>query len=227
MLSKKPPPVMCAIAWTRSGARRGSSGAQVGQVRREERVRHGRFRALPDRIGRRLAEVVEEDSAARASSRSCGDPPTEGRARRPRPDPRAVEDLRAVDDADDRARDVVLALGVEARHLRRLAAEEGGPVLAAAARDSLDDLLEHVGLDLPRRDVVEEEERPRALDEDVVDAVVDEVGAARVVAAGRDRDLQLRPDAVGRGDENRLAVRREVGPEEAAEAADVARARPA
>ena len=41
--------------------------------------------------------------------------------------------------------------------------------------------------------------------------------------AGGDRDLELRPDAVGRGDQHRLAVPREVGPEEAAEAPDVPR----
>ena len=43
-----------------------------------------------------------------------------------------------------------------------------------------------------------------------------------VVAARRDRDLQLRPDAVRRGHEDRLAIPREVGPEEPAESPDVA-----
>ena len=39
--------------------------------------------------------------------------------------------------------------------------------------------------------------------------------------AGRDRDLDLGADAVGRGDEHRLAVAREVRPEHSAEGADL------
>ena len=52
---------------------------------------------------------------------------------------------RAVDDADDEAGEVVLAVGVEAGHLGGLAAEQRAAVLAAAARDPGDDLLGDVG----------------------------------------------------------------------------------
>src|SRR5262249_57897628 len=76
-----------------------------------------------------------------------------------RGDARAVEDLLAIDDADDRARDVVLPRRVEARHLRRLTAEERRSVLATGAGDAFDHALDDARLDLARRDVVEEEER--------------------------------------------------------------------
>ena len=123
---------------------------------------------------------------------------------------------------DDRAGDVVIAGSVEARHLGRLAAEKRRAVLAARPRDALDDALDQARLDFSRGDVVQEEERPRALHQDVVHAVVHEIGAARVVAGHLDRHLELGPDAVGGGHEDRLAVVREVRAKEAAEAADVA-----
>ena len=51
-------------------------------------------------------------------------------------------------------------------------------------------------LEFLRADVIEKEERPRAEDRDVVDAVIDEIGADGVVPVHRKGDLQLRPDAV-------------------------------
>ena len=88
-----------------------------------------------------------------------------------------------VDDADDEAGDVVFAVGVEARHLRGLAAEQRAAVLAARRRQTLDDLHGDVGLEPAGGEVVEEEQRLGALDEDVVDAVIDEV--ARRSCRGR------------------------------------------
>src|SRR5690606_9084879 len=84
-----------------------------------------------------------------------------------------------------------------------------------------DDLLGHGRLERARREVVEEEEGAGAADGDVVDAVVDEVLADGVVAADADGHLQLRPDAVDRGDEDGLVVGALVEGEEPAEGADV------
>ena len=55
----------------------------------------------------------------------------------------------------------------------------------------------------PSRDVVEEEQRPRALHQDVVDAVVDEVVAHRVVAPGQEGEFELGTDAVRAGHQDR------------------------
>ncbi len=54
--------------------------------------------------------------------------------------------------------------------------------------------------------VVEEEQRLRALDQDVVDAHRDEIDADRVVAAERERELQLGADAVGARHQHGLAI---------------------
>jgi hypothetical protein len=52
--------------------------------------------------------------------------------------------------------------------------------------------------------------------------MVDEIRAAGVMPARGDGDFEFRPDAVGRGDENRLPVRRKVRAKETAEAPNVA-----
>ena len=124
-------------------------------------------------------------------------------------------------DADDEAGDVVLAVGVEARHLRGLAAEQRAAVLAARAREPVDDLDGDVGIEAPGREVVEEEERLRALHEDVVDAVIDEVDADGAVDAAHERDAQLGADAVGARHEHRIAMAARAEAEEPAERAEL------
>ena len=108
-----------------------------------------------------------------------------------------IDDPLALDDADDEAGDVVFAVGVEAGHLRGLAADQRAAVLAAGARHAADDLLGDLRRQASGREIVEKEQRLGALHEDVVDAVVDQIGADRVVTAGHEGDLQLRADAVG------------------------------
>ena len=84
-----------------------------------------------------------------------------------------------------------------------------------------DDRLGNRGRESAGREVVEEEQRLGALHQDVVDAVIDEVAADRVVASREERDLQLRADAVGARDEHRLANCARLEPEQAAERTDV------
>jgi hypothetical protein len=133
----------------------------------------------------------------------------------------AVDHARSRHGADDEAGDVVFAVGVEARHFRRLAAEQCAAVLATAAREPLHDADGHVGIQPTRREVVEEEERARALYEDVVDAVVDQVEADRVVDPGHEREAQLRPDAVRARHEHGIGDAGALERKQSAERADV------
>src|SRR5690606_30463886 len=55
-------------------------------------------------------------------------------------------------------------------------------------------------------DVVEEEQRSRALDENVIDAVIDEIQSHRIVTVGHHGHLQLRADTVRTRDHHRLAI---------------------
>ena len=93
----------------------------------------------------------------------------------------------------------------EPRVLRGLAADQGAAGVPAAGRDPLDETRHGVRVEPPDRDVVEEEERRGARADDVVGAHRDEIDPDRVVAVERRRDGRLRPDPVGRADEDRVA----------------------
>ncbi|CDN45272.1 hypothetical protein BN871_GZ_00050 [Paenibacillus sp. P22] len=139
-----------------------------------------------------------------------------------RRDRRAVDDLLAVDDADGEAADIVFLRGVHARHLGRLAPDQGAACLHAAFGDAGDDRLDLGRLHLARRQVIEEEQRLGALHDDVVDAHGDGVDADRVMLVHGKSEHQLRADAVGAGDEHRLLVLVLVEAEHASEAAQAA-----
>ena len=117
---------------------------------------------------------------------------------------------------------------VEAWHLGGLSAEQRAPVVETRGGHAPHDLLGHVRREPPRREIVEKEQRPGALHEDVVDAVVHEVDADGVVAPQLGGDEDLRADPIGRGHERLRWVARQR--EEAAEAAqrpELARVSPA
>ena len=114
-------------------------------------------------------------------------------------------------------------VGVDARHLGRLAAEQRAAGGVAGLRHPADHLGDEVGVELARRHVVEEEQRPGGLHEHVADAVVDDVVAEPANPPERRGQLDLRADAVGGGDEDGVVHRRDrLGREGAAEAADAA-----
>ena len=115
----------------------------------------------------------------------------------------ARQDLVALDGADGEAAEVVVAVPVHARHFGRLAADEGATRFAAAPRDAGDDGGGGGDVELSGREVVEEEQRLRALHDEIVDAHGDEVDADGVVDAALDGDHQLGADAVVGGDEDR------------------------
>src|SRR4029079_11440884 len=59
---------------------------------------------------------------------------------------------------------------------------------------------------LPGREIVEKEQRLGTLHEDVVDAMIDEIDADRIVLVGEKCDLQLGADAVGTRDQHGVLV---------------------
>ena len=93
--------------------------------------------------------------------------------------------------------------------------------LQASASPSID-FLDDFRLDLAAGQVVHEKERRGALHRNVVDAVIDQVGANGVMDVHLEGDLQLGADAVDARDQNRVDPLRLVHGEQAAEAADFA-----
>ena len=116
-----------------------------------------------------------------------------------------VEDFPAFDGADDEAREIVIAGRVDIGHFRGFAADQRTAGLFRRAAQTLDHLLEHARVELAHGDIVEEKKRLGALRENVVDAVIQDVGADGGVDAGRAGDFQLGAHAVAAGDQHGIA----------------------
>ena len=115
-----------------------------------------------------------------------------------------VERLVFLDHADDRPGEIVVAGLIQIRHLCRFAAGERHVVRPAGARDTSDDLLGDLRHEVPRRDVIEERERCGAVHQDVVDGMIDQILADRVVNPGGGGNEDFRPDAICRHHEHGL-----------------------
>src|SRR5262249_26330954 len=87
------------------------------------------------------------------------------------------EKIFSFDCADDKSCKMVFAGRIEAGHFRGFAADEGAACFAAGAAHAIHELLDDVRVHFPEREIVEEEKRLRALDEDVVHAMIDKVAA--------------------------------------------------
>jgi hypothetical protein len=104
-------------------------------------------------------------------------------------------------------------------HLGGFAADQGAAGELAAFGDAFDHGGGGIHVELAAGEVVEEEQRLGALHQDVVDAHGDQVLADGVVAVPVEGQLELGADAVGAGDQHRLAIfLRDL--EQGAEAAD-------
>ena len=156
-------------------------------------------------------------------------------ARRSRPGPaprrparrRARQQRVALGGADREAGEVVVAVGVHARHLRRLAADQRAAGLRQPSAMPATTARACVDVELAGGEVVEEEQRLGALHHDVVDAHRHQVDADRVVDARLDRDLELGADAVGAGDQHRIAEARRLQVEQARRSRPARPSRPA
>ena len=138
----------------------------------------------------------------------------------------AGQRLAALDRADAEAGEVVIALArtcPASRPSRRRSARSrpaGSPRRSTAITRSA-----MPGSSFAGGEIVEEEERLGALDDEIVGAHRDEVDADAVVAAAVDGELQLGADAVIGGDQQRIAIAGRLEVEEAAEPAERRRPR--
>ena len=127
----------------------------------------------------------------------------------------------ALGGANRKAGEIVIAVLVEARHFRGLAADQRAAGFAAALGDAGNDRGGGLGVELAAGKVVQEEQRLGALHDEVVDRHRDQVDADAAMQAGLDRDLHLGADAVGGGDQNRILEARGLEVEQPAKAANL------
>src|SRR5262249_5719727 len=118
----------------------------------------------------------------------------------------AVDQAVALDHADAKADHLEVALAVEARHRGGLAAEQRTARAAAALGDPAQRLARELGVEASHREVVEEDDRLRALHDEVVHDHRDAVDADGVDAAELRREAELGADAVRARDEDRVLV---------------------
>ena len=127
------------------------------------------------------------------------------------------EDRIALDCADRKSGEVVIAHLIQARHLRGLAADQGAPRLPAALRHAFDHACPDLGIELSTGEIVQEKQRFRPLHDEIVDRHGDEIDADRMMRAGFNRDLELGPDTVGRGHQDRIGEAQALEVEQGAE----------
>src|SRR5207244_6761029 len=141
--------------------------AQITTVRTQQRFADGGVELAQISIRRAIGDFKEKFARQRISvcvqtDRGQGEHDV---ARRDRT---SVDYLFAIDYADDEARDVVFAIGIEAGHLGRLAAKQHANIFPATVRDTFDNAGHSLRRELSGRDVVEKEEWARTLHQNVV-----------------------------------------------------------
>src|SRR5439155_27349882 len=118
----------------------------------------------------------------------------------------AGNDPLALDHADDEAGEIVFALGVEAGHLGRLSAYQGAAVVLAGFGDAFDDLLGDFRFEFSGSEIIHEEKGCGPLYDDVVDAVIHQVGAHGVMDFHFKSDLKFGAHAIHAGDQHGVQV---------------------
>src|SRR5215472_15523199 len=134
----------------------------------------------------------------------------------------SVNDLALIGNTHDESGQVVFAFGIKAGHLRGFTADQGATVVTAGLGDSFHDLLGNIRIEFAGGQVVHKEQGSGSLHSNVVNAVVHQVSADRVVYPHHESDFELSADAVDARNQDRFAELLLVDGEHAAEPADLA-----
>ena len=106
---------------------------------------------------------------------------------------------------DDRSVQVVLARPIKTGHLGRFAADERTTVEPATLGDAADDRFVDVRFQNAGSQIVQEEQRFRPGDGDVVDAMIDEVFPDRAVPVGGESHFEFGSYPIHAGDQHRAS----------------------
>src|SRR6266550_2859877 len=117
----------------------------------------------------------------------------------------AINDFAAIDHADDTTCEIVFAAPIHSRHLCRLSANERTPGSTACPAKSTQQLRKNLRLQFFRADVIKKKQRTRPEHRDVVNTMIEQIGADGVMLVRRECDLQFGADAIYACDQYRLA----------------------
>lgn len=119
---------------------------------------------------------------------------------------RAGERLAALHGADSESRQVIVPLAIHSRHFCRFAADQSASGAPAAFRNAGDDRLGYGNIQLAGGEIIKKKQRLRPLNHKIVDAHGNQINSDAVMTAHRGGQLELRSDAVGRGDKDGISV---------------------
>ena len=106
-------------------------------------------------------------------------------------------------DPNDRAADIVLPSLIETWHLSGFTANEGTTIFLATTRKPADDFIKNRRFQGAGAHIIQEKERLSTKHQDIVDTVVDEVFAYRVMTARLEGNLQFSAHTIHTGHKHR------------------------
>ena len=163
--------------------------------------RHAAVERSGEGSSRHLEDLAYEREAVRVQAARC-----ESDDAIPGVDPRPVHDAVLLDEPEAESGEIEVLVRIDSRHLGAFSADERCAGELASPGDSLDHDLGRRQLEPAHGQIVQEQDRLRALDEHVVGAHRHQVDSDRLVARGLDGQPELGADSVRRGDEHRVAV---------------------
>lgn len=129
--------------------------------------------------------------------------------------------LGPLDSADAEAREIIVAIGIHARHFRRFTTDKRASGLLAAFGDARDDAFRDISVELSAGIVIEEEERLCPLHDQIIRAHGNKIDADAVMLARFDGKLELRADPVIGGHKQRIGKASSLQIEKPAEPAQI------
>ena len=173
-------------------------GRQIAAMNAQQHVSHAGRRI---RVGIRDAEtqLLEQDAADQGVTIGMETIRFEAEQDIACTDPVRTNPLAAFYRPDNETGQIVFTRSVEVGHFSGFAAAQRAAVFQTAGSYAANHLLDHARLQCPHADVIEKEKRLCPLHQNVIDAMVDQVVANRVVATAHHGDLELGAYAVGAG----------------------------
>ena len=118
----------------------------------------------------------------------------------------AVNDFVFFHDAHGKARKIVFAVGIHARHFCRLTADQSAACEFAAMRNALDHTFGRVHVKFAATEIIKEKEAFGTLNENVVDAHGHQILTDRIVTVELEGKHELGSYAVSAGNEHRVFI---------------------
>src|ERR1041384_2116240 len=114
----------------------------------------------------------------------------------------AINYVCAIYDADNESRNIILSCRIETGHLSRFTAQKHATILTTTARHTCNYTNDCFRREYAGSDIIKKKKWSCSLDEDVVNAVINEIAPDGVMNICLECDFKFRTDTVGRSDKH-------------------------